>query len=73
MSEDRSRAEYNSGKSLRILVVEDDAEMRALLQYVLDAHGHPTAIGVPGGSATTSSTLPAPSTPDMAKLKALAA
>ncbi len=40
MSEDRSRAEYNSGKSLRILVVEDHSDTLQALSQLLNHFGH---------------------------------
>ncbi len=40
MSEDRSRAEYNSGKSLRILVVEDHSDTLQALSRLLNHFGH---------------------------------
>jgi CheY-like chemotaxis protein len=40
MSEDRSRAEYNSGKSLRILLVEDHGDTLQALSRLLDHFGH---------------------------------
>ena len=40
MSEERSRAEYNSGKSLRILVVEDHSDTLQALSRLLDHFGH---------------------------------
>src|SRR6476646_4173139 len=40
MSEDRSRAEYNSGKSLRILVVEDHSDTLQALSRLLNYFGH---------------------------------
>src|SRR6266850_5160037 len=40
MSEDRSRAEYNSGKSLRILVVEDHSDTLQALSRLLTHFGH---------------------------------
>ena len=40
MSEDRSRAEYNSGKSLRILLVEDHSDTLQALSRLLDHFGH---------------------------------
>src|SRR5215475_11219892 len=40
MSEDRSRAEYNSGKSLRILIVEDHSDTLQALSRLLDHFGH---------------------------------
>jgi CheY-like chemotaxis protein len=40
MSEDRSRAEYNSDKSLRILVVEDHGDTLQALSRLLDHFGH---------------------------------
>jgi len=40
MSEDRSKAEYNSGKSLRILVVEDHSDTLQALSRLLNYFGH---------------------------------
>ena len=40
MSEDRTRAAYNSGKSLRILVVEDHADTLQALSRLLTHFGH---------------------------------
>jgi CheY-like chemotaxis protein len=40
MSEDRSREEYNSGKRLRILVVEDHSDTLQALSRLLDHFGH---------------------------------
>ena len=40
MGEDRSRAEYNPGKSLRILVVEDHSDTLQALSRLLDHFGH---------------------------------
>jgi len=40
MSEDRSRADYNSGKSLRILVVEDHSDTLQALSQLLNHFGH---------------------------------
>ena len=40
MSEERSRAEYNSGKSLRILVVEDHSDTLEALSRLLNHFGH---------------------------------
>jgi len=40
MSEDRSRAENNSGKSLRILVVEDHGDTLQALSRLLNYFGH---------------------------------
>ena len=40
MSEDRSKAEYNSGKSLRILVVEDHSDTLQALSRLLNHFGH---------------------------------
>jgi len=40
MSEERSRAEYESGKSLRILVVEDHSDTLEALSRLLDHFGH---------------------------------
>ena len=40
MSEDRSREEYNSGKSLRILVVEDHGDTLEALSRLLNHFGH---------------------------------
>ena len=40
MSEDRSREEYNPGKSLRILVVEDHGDTLQALARLLDHFGH---------------------------------
>ena len=40
MSEERSREEYNSGKSLRILVVEDHGDTLEALSRLLNHFGH---------------------------------
>ena len=40
MSEDRSREEYNSGKSLRILIVEDHSDTLQALSRLLNHFGH---------------------------------
>jgi CheY-like chemotaxis protein len=40
MSEDRSREEYNSDKSLRILVVEDHSDTLQALSRLLNYFGH---------------------------------
>jgi CheY-like chemotaxis protein len=40
MSEDRSRADYKSGKSLRILVVEDHSDTLQALSRLLNYFGH---------------------------------
>jgi CheY-like chemotaxis protein len=40
MSDERSRAEYNPGKSLRILVVEDHSDTLDALSRLLDHFGH---------------------------------
>src|SRR6187397_1860002 len=40
MSEDRSRAEYNSGRSLRILLVEDHGDTLQALSRLLNHNGH---------------------------------
>ena len=40
MSEDRSREDYNSGKSLRILVVEDHSDTLHALSRLLNHFGH---------------------------------
>ena len=40
MSEDRSREDYNLGKSLRILVVEDHTDTLQALSRLLDHFGH---------------------------------
>ena len=40
MSEDRSREDYNSGKSLRILVVEDHSDTLEALSRLLNHFGH---------------------------------
>jgi CheY-like chemotaxis protein len=40
MSEDRSREEYNSGKSLRILLVEDHSDTLQALSRLLNHFGH---------------------------------
>ncbi len=40
MSEERTRATYNSGKSLRILVVEDHSDTLEALSRLLDHFGH---------------------------------
>ena len=40
MSEERTRATYNSGKSLRILVVEDHSDTLEALSRLLNHFGH---------------------------------
>jgi Response regulators consisting of a CheY-like receiver domain and a winged-helix DNA-binding domain len=40
MSEERTRAEYNSGRSLRILVVEDHSDTLEALSRLLNHFGH---------------------------------
>lgn len=40
MSENRSREEYNSGKNLRILVVEDHSDTLQALSQLLSHFGH---------------------------------
>jgi CheY-like chemotaxis protein len=40
MNEERSRAEYNSGRSLRILVVEDHTDTLQALSRLLNHFGH---------------------------------
>ena len=40
MNEDRSRTEYNSGRSLRILVVEDHSDTLQALSRLLNHFGH---------------------------------
>src|ERR1044071_5296493 len=40
MKKDRSKAEYNSGKSLRILVVEDHSDTLQALSRLLNHFGH---------------------------------
>ena len=40
MSQDRSRADYKSGKSLRILVVEDHSDTLQALSRLLNYFGH---------------------------------
>ena len=40
MSEERTRAAYNSGKSLRILVVEDHSDTLEALSRLLNHFGH---------------------------------
>src|SRR5205823_5441117 len=40
MSEERTRAEYNSGRSLRILVVEDHSDTLQALSRLLNHFGH---------------------------------
>ncbi len=40
MSDERTRASYNSGKSLRILVVEDHSETLEALSRLLSHFGH---------------------------------
>src|SRR4026208_485383 len=51
MSEDRSREEYNSGKSLRILVVEDHGDTLQALSRLLNHFGHDISIAEDARSA----------------------
>ena len=44
MSEDRTRDSYNSGKSLRILVVEDHSETLNALSRLLNHFGHEISV-----------------------------
>jgi CheY-like chemotaxis protein len=44
MSEERTRASYNSGKSLRILVVEDHSETQQALSRLLTHFGHEISV-----------------------------
>ena len=44
MSEDRTRDLYNSGKSLRILVVEDHSETLEALSHLLSHFGHEISV-----------------------------
>ena len=44
MGDDRTRDSYNSGKSLRILVVEDHGETRQTLSRLLCHFGHEIAV-----------------------------
>jgi len=44
MSEDRTRDSYNSGKSLRILVVEDHSETLQALSRLLSHFGHEISV-----------------------------
>ena len=44
MSEDRTRDSYNSGKSLRILVVEDHGETLEALSRLLSHFGHEISV-----------------------------
>ena len=51
MSEDRSREEYNSGRSLRILVVEDHGDTLQALSRLLNHFGHDISIAEDARSA----------------------
>src|SRR6187431_2465281 len=51
MSEDRSREEYNSGKSLRILVVEDHSDTLQALSRLLNHFGHDISVAEDARSA----------------------
>ena len=44
MSDERTRASYNSGKSLRILVVEDHSETLETLSRLLSHFGHEISV-----------------------------
>ena len=44
MSDERTRASYNSGKSLRILVVEDHSETQQALSRLLSHFGHEISV-----------------------------
>jgi CheY-like chemotaxis protein len=44
MSNDRTRASYNSGKSLRILVVEDHSDTLEALSRLLSRFGHEISV-----------------------------
>jgi CheY-like chemotaxis protein len=44
MSDERTRASYNSGKSLRILVVEDHSETQEALSRLLNHFGHEISV-----------------------------
>lgn len=44
MSDERTRASYNSGKSLRILVVEDHSETLEALSRLLNHFGHEISV-----------------------------
>jgi len=44
MSDERTRASYNSGKSLRILVVEDHSETLEALSRLLSHFGHEISV-----------------------------
>jgi hypothetical protein len=44
MSEDRTRDLYNSGKCLRILVVEDHSDTRQALSHLLTHFGHEVSV-----------------------------
>lgn len=44
MGDERTRASYNSGKSLRILVVEDHGETRQTLSRLLGHFGHEISV-----------------------------
>ena len=44
MGEERTRESYNSGKSLRILVVEDHGETRQTLSRLLGHFGHQISV-----------------------------
>jgi len=44
MSDERTRASYNSGKSLRILVVEDHSDTLQALSRLLSHFGHEISV-----------------------------
>ena len=44
MSDERTRVSYNSGKSLRILVVEDHSDTRQALSRLLSRFGHEISV-----------------------------
>ncbi len=44
MSDERTRDSYNSGKSLRILVVEDHSDTRQALSRLLSRFGHEISV-----------------------------
>ena len=51
MSDERTRASYNSGKSLRILVVEDHSETLQALSRLLSHFGHEISVADRGQNA----------------------
>jgi CheY-like chemotaxis protein len=51
MSDERTRASYNSGKSLRILVVEDHNDTLEALSRLLTRFGHEISVADRAGNA----------------------